>query len=78
MKILNRGQGLGNRRIVYEQDLVATRLQRDPPRNAEGSVHDFVAESIEEQAEYLKRYHNVSRLVMTDPSNGNLNEMVRV
>lgn len=54
------------------------RLQQDPPRNVEGSVYDFVAEGIEEQAEYLKRYHDISRLVMTDPSDRNLNEMARV
>ena len=78
MKILNREQGLDDGRIIYEQDLVVARLQQDPPRNVEGSVYDFVAEGIEEQAEYLKRYHDISRLVMTDPSDRNLNEMARV
>lgn len=68
MKILNREQGLDDGRIIYEQDLIVARLQQDPPRNVEGSVYDFVAEGIEEQAEYLKRYHDISRLVMNDPS----------
>ncbi len=31
------------------------------PRNVEGSVYDFVAEGIEEQAEYLKRYPQLSQ-----------------
>lgn len=53
MKILNREQGLDDGRIIYEQDLIVARLQQDPPRNVEGSVYDFVAEGIEEQAEYL-------------------------
>ncbi|HCU0189400.1 TPA: ABC transporter ATP-binding protein [Citrobacter koseri] len=78
MKILNREQGLDDGRIIYEQDLIVARLQQDPPRNVEGSVYDFVAEGIDEQAEYLKRYHDISRLVMTDPSDKNLNEMARV
>lgn len=78
MKILNREQGLDDGRIIYEQDLIVARLQQDPPRNIAGSVYDFVAEGIEEQAEYLKRYHEISRLVMTDPSEKNLNEMARV
>lgn len=78
MKILNREQGLDDGRIVYEQDLVIARLQQDPPRNVAGSVYDFVAGGIEEQAEYLKRYHEISHLVMTDPSDKNLNEMARV
>lgn len=60
--------------IVYEQDLIVSRLQQDPPRNVTGSVYDFVVEGISEQAEYLKRYHEISHLVMTDPSDKNLNE----
>ena len=78
MKILNREQGLADGRIIYEQDLIVARLQQDPPRNVEGSVYDFVAEGIEEQAEYLKRYHDISRLVMNDPSEKNLNELAKV
>lgn len=78
MKILNREQGLDDGRIVYEQDLVVSRLQQDPPRNVTGSVYDFVAEGISEQAEYLKRYHEISHLVMTDPSDKNLNELAKV
>mgnify|MGYP000293823459 CR=1 FL=1 len=38
----------------------------------------LVAEGIEEQAEYLKRYHDISRLVMNDPSEKNLNELAKV
>lgn len=78
MKILNREQGLDDGRIVYEQDLVVARLQQDPPRNVAGSVYDFVAEGISEQAEYLKGYHEISHLVMSDPSEKNLNEMARL
>lgn len=78
MKIINRELGLDDGRIVYEQDLVVARLQQDPPRNIEGSVYDFVAEGIEEQAEYLKRYHELSQSVMMDPSERNLNELAKV
>ncbi|EPK7359351.1 ABC transporter ATP-binding protein [Kluyvera ascorbata] len=78
MKILNRELGLDDGRIIYEQDLVVARLQQDPPRNVEGSVYDFVAEGIAEQAEYLKRYHEISHLVMTDPSDKNLQELAKV
>src|SRR5690606_32649220 len=78
MKILNRELGLDDGRIVYEQDLVVARLQEDPPRGVAGSVYDYVAEGISEQAEYHKAYHEVSHLVMTDPSEKNLNEMARL
>lgn len=78
MKILNREQGLDDGRIIYELDLVVARLQQDPPRNVSGTVYDFVAEGIAEQAAYLKGYHDVSQLVMTDPSDKNLNELARL
>ena len=78
MKILNREQGLDDGRIIYEQDLVVARLQQDPPRNVQGSVYDFVAEGIAEQAVYLKRYHDISHLVIADPSDKNLQELAKV
>ncbi|MEI2265108.1 ABC transporter ATP-binding protein [Erwinia sp. CGal63] len=78
MKIINREQPLDDGRIIYEQDLIVARLQQDPPRNVKGSVYDFVAEGVNEQAEYLKAYHAISHLVMTDPSEKNLNEMGRL
>ncbi|WP_380181486.1 ABC transporter ATP-binding protein [Kalamiella sp. sgz302252] len=78
MKIINREQPLDDGRIIYEQDLIVARLQQDPPRNVKGSVYDFVAEGVNEQAEYLKAYHAISHLVMSDPSEKNLNEMGRL
>ena len=78
MKIINREQPLDDGRIIYEQDLVVARLQQDPPRNITGSVYDFVAEGVEEQAEHLKAYHAISHVVMQDPSEKNLNEMARL
>ncbi|WP_299997345.1 ABC transporter ATP-binding protein [uncultured Cedecea sp.] len=78
MKILNREVPLDDGRMVYEQDLIVARLQQDPPRNVAGTVYDFVAEGVEEQAEHLKAYHDISHKVMADPSEKNLNEMARI
>lgn len=78
MKILNRELPLDDGRMIYEQDLIVARLQQDPPRNVAGTVYDFVAEGVEEQAEYLKAYHDISHKVMSDPSDKNLNEMARI
>ncbi len=78
MKIINGEQPLDDGRIIYETDLVVSRLQQDPPRNITGSVYDFVAEGVEEQAEHLKAYHAISHVVMEDPSEKNLNEMARL
>lgn len=78
MKILNREVPLDDGRMIYEQDLIVARLQQDPPRNVAGTVYDFVAEGVEEQAVHLKAYHDISHKVMTDPSEKNLNEMARI
>ncbi|MCU5775057.1 ABC transporter ATP-binding protein [Erwiniaceae bacterium BAC15a-03b] len=78
MKIINGEQPLDDGRIIYEQDLVVARLQQDPPRNVQGTVYDFVAEGVAEQAEHLKAYHAISHVVMEDPSDKNLNEMARL
>ncbi|HKM97267.1 MAG TPA: ABC transporter ATP-binding protein [Buttiauxella sp.] len=78
MKILNREVPLDDGRMIYEQDVIVARLQQDPPRNVAGTVYDFVAEGVEEQAEHLKAYHDISHKVMTDPSDKNLNEMARI
>ena len=51
LKILAREVRLDDGRIVYEQDLIVSRLQQDPPRDVAGSVFDFVAEGVAEQAD---------------------------
>lgn len=78
MKIINGEQPLDDGRIIYEQDLIVARLQQDPPRNIAGTVYDFVAEGVAEQAEHLKAYHAISHVVMDDPSEKNFDEMARL
>ncbi|WP_058913127.1 ABC transporter ATP-binding protein [Entomohabitans teleogrylli] len=78
MKILNRELPLDDGRLVYEQDLIVSRLQQDPPRDVAGSVYDFVAEGVAEQAEHLKAYHEISQKVMSDPSEKHLNQLARI
>jgi ATP-binding cassette subfamily F protein uup len=75
LKILNKEIPLDDGQLVFEQDLVVSRLQQDPPRNVEGSVYDFVAEGIEKQAEQLKEYQHLSQLVAHDPSEQNLKKL---
>ncbi|OSN02756.1 ABC transporter ATP-binding protein [Lonsdalea populi] len=78
LKILAKDIPLDDGRLVFEQDLVVSRLQQDPPRNVAGSVFDFVAEGVAEQSEHLKAYHAALRLVETDPSERNLNQLAKV
>lgn len=78
LKILSKEIPLDDGRIIYEQDLIVARLQQEPPRNIGGSVFDFVAEGIAEQAEHLKAYHAISRLVETEPNEKNLARMSQI
>lgn len=78
LKILGKEIPLDDGRIIYEQDLIVARLQQDPPRNIGGTVFDFVAEGVAEQAEHLKAYHAISHQVELDPSEKNLTRMAQV
>ncbi|AUH00471.1 ABC transporter ATP-binding protein [Prodigiosinella confusarubida] len=78
LKILAKEVPLDDGRLVYEQDVIVARLQQDPPRDVEGTVFDFVAEGVAEQAGYLKEYHTVLRLISTDPSEKNLNQLAKI
>ncbi|AHK20693.1 ABC transporter ATP-binding protein [Yersinia similis] len=75
LKILSKEVPLDDGRIIYEQDLIVARLQQDPPRNVAGTVFDFVAEGVQEQAEHLKAYHATLHQVELDPSEKNLNRL---
>ena len=43
LKVLNKEIPLDDGRLTYEQDLVVSRLQQDPPQDVEGTVFDFVS-----------------------------------
>ncbi|MEX4056887.1 ABC transporter ATP-binding protein [Haemophilus influenzae] len=47
-------------KIQYEKDLVVSRLEQDPPRNAQGSIFDYVAEGVGHLTDLLKEYHHIS------------------
>lgn len=78
LKVLSKELALDDGRLVYEQDLVVARLQQDPPRNVAGTVFDFVAEGIKEQAEVLKAYYALSHAIEHDPSEQNLNKLAKL
>lgn len=78
MRVLTKEQPLDDGQLIYEQDLIVARLQQDPPRNIEGTIFDFVAEGVAEQAQYLKDYHHVAKEVETDPSEKNLNKLAEL
>lgn len=44
MKILAGEVQLDDGKLVFEKDIVVTRLEQDPPRHIEETVFDYVAE----------------------------------
>ncbi|MBS9438620.1 ABC transporter ATP-binding protein [Photorhabdus noenieputensis] len=78
LRVLAKEQPLDDGQVIYEQDLIVSRLQQDPPRDVEGTVFDFVAEGVQEQAEYIKSFHQVSRLVEQEPNQKNLNRLAEL
>ncbi|PHM29408.1 ABC transporter ATP-binding protein [Xenorhabdus budapestensis] len=78
LRVLAKEQMLDDGQVTYEQDLIVARLQQDPPSDVEGTVFDFVAEGVKEQAEYIKEFHHASCLVETDPSDKNLNRLAEL
>ncbi|WP_392552980.1 ABC transporter ATP-binding protein [Orbus wheelerorum] len=75
LKILNREIPLDDGQIIFENDIVVSRLQQDPPRNVQGTIFDFVAEGLQEEAELLKAYHAMLRNIEHDPSDENLTKL---
>ncbi|KOY63660.1 ABC transporter ATPase [Photorhabdus heterorhabditis] len=78
LRVLAKEQSLDDGQVIYEQDLVVARLQQDPPRDVEGTVFDFVAEGVQEQAKYIKAFHQVSHIVEQDPSEKNLSRLAEL
>ena len=78
MRVLTKEQPLDDGTVIYAPDLIVARLQQDPPRDVEGTVFDFVAEGVAEQAPHIKAFHQISKLVESDPSEKNLSKMAEL
>lgn len=78
LKILNKELLLDDGNIVFAQDLVISRLEQDPPRQIGGTVFDFVAEGVQQQAEILKNYHELSRLIVHEPTDSHLQQLAEL
>lgn len=78
LKVLNKEVPLDEGQIVYENNVVVSRLQQDPPRDVQGNIFDFVAEGLQEQAQLLKDYHELSHRVEQEPSESNLAKLAKM
>lgn len=78
LKVLNKEVPLDEGQIIYENNVVVSRLQQDPPRDIQGNVFDFVAEGLKEQAQLLRDYYDLSHCIELDPSESNLAKLARL
>ena len=65
-------------KIQYEKDLVVSRLEQDPPSNAQGNIFDYVAEGVGHLTDLLKEYHHISVQLEENYSDQILNQLEQV
>lgn len=68
MKVLAGEIKLDDGKLIFEKDIVVTRLEQDPPRHIQDTVFDYVAEGIAHLSDLLKQYHHISQQMLTDYS----------
>ncbi|MFA9488465.1 MULTISPECIES: ABC transporter ATP-binding protein [unclassified Mannheimia] len=68
MKVLAGEIQLDDGKLIFEKDIVVTRLEQDPPRHIQETVFDYVAEGIANLSDLLKQYHHISQQMLTDYS----------
>ncbi|AWW35151.1 ABC transporter ATP-binding protein [Mannheimia varigena] len=68
MKVLAGEIQLDDGKLIFEKDIVVTRLEQDPPRHIQETVFDYVAEGIAHLSDLLKQYHHISQQMLTDYS----------
>ncbi|MDP2532800.1 ABC transporter ATP-binding protein [Photobacterium damselae subsp. piscicida] len=64
--------------IQRQSELVVSRLEQDPPRDAEGTVFDYVAEGLADVGTLLREYHQQLDLITANPSESNINKLARI
>lgn len=78
MKVLAGEVQLDDGKLIFEKDIVVTRLEQDPPQHIEDTVFDYVAEGIAHLADLLKQYHHISQQMLTDYSDTLMSQLSQV
>ncbi len=78
MKVIHGTLQLDDGSINRQSELKVSRLEQDPPRDAKGTVADYVAEGLAEVGALLKEYHALLTRIEQDPSEKNINHLSRV
>ncbi|AOT08449.1 ATP-binding cassette ATPase Uup [Pseudoalteromonas luteoviolacea] len=78
LKVLDGQVILDDGEINRLTGLKVSRLEQDPPKGAQGSVFDYVAQGLPDVASLLIEYNHVSEALQTDQSNSLLNKLERL
>lgn len=78
LKVLNKEVPLDEGQIIYENNVIVSRLQQDPPRDVQGNVFDFVAEGLKDQAQLLRDYYDLSHQIEQNPTESNLTKLAKI
>jgi len=78
LKVLDGQVQLDDGEINQVGNLKVSRLEQDPPKGAEGSVFDYVANGIPDIANLLIEYHHVSEQMQSDYSESVLNKFEKL
>lgn len=66
MKVLAGEVQLDDGKLIFEKDIIVTRLEQDPPRHIQETVFEYVAEGIAHLSDLLKQYHYISQQMLTN------------
>lgn len=78
LKVLNKEVPLDEGQTIYENNVIVSRLQQDPPRDVQGNVFDFVAEGLKDQAQLLRDYYDLSHQIEQNPTESNLTKLAKI
>ena len=78
MKVLAGEVQLDDGKLIFEKDIIVTRLEQDPPRHIQETVFEYVAEGIAHLSDLLKQYHHISQQMLTDYSDDLLTKLSQV
>ena len=78
MKVLAGEVQLDDGKLIFEKDIIVTRLEQDPPRHIQEAVFEYVAEGIAHLSDLLKQYHHISQQMLTNYSDELLAKLSQV
>lgn len=78
MKVFAGEVQLDDGKLIFEKDIIVTRLEQDPPRHIQETVFEYVAEGIAHLSDLLKQYHHISQQMLTNYSDELLAKLSQV